>query len=113
MGINLHFGSINQNASFFYRHEHERAVGDWLHHNSRARDFDASQLKLLGSRGFHVISSKNRWAIRSGLRWSELIGVPTASIDVEQSCRLGPISAVASVLAGGVFNRQSNASHEE
>jgi hypothetical protein len=40
-------------------------------------------------RGFHVISSKNRWAIRSGLRWSEFIGAPTASIGDVQSCRLG------------------------
>jgi hypothetical protein len=52
-----------------------------------------------------VISSKKRWAIRSGLRWSEPIGAPTASIGDVRSCRLGPISAVASLLAAGVFNR--------
>ena len=63
---------------------------------------------------FRATSSKNRWAIRSGLRWSELIGAPTASIGVERSCRLGPISAVASLLAAAVSTRHqgSNISHE-
>ena len=56
-------------------------------------------------RVFRVISSKNRWAIRSGLRWSELIGAPTALIGAEQSCRLGLISVVASLLAAGVSAR--------
>jgi hypothetical protein len=45
-------------------------------------------------------------AIRSGVRWSDLIGVPTALIDDVQSCRLGPISAVPTALAVGVFNRR-------
>ena len=52
-----------------------------------------------------AISSKNRWAIRSGRPWSELIGVPTASTDAVQSCRLGPISAVVGLLAAGVSAR--------
>jgi hypothetical protein len=43
---------------------------------------------------FRAISSKNRWAIKSGLRSSEPIGVPTALTDVEGSCRLGLTSAV-------------------
>ena len=61
---------------------------------------------------FRATSSKNRWAIRSGQRWSELIGAPTASIGAEQSCRLGPISVVVSLLAAGVSVRHqgSNAS---
>jgi hypothetical protein len=54
---------------------------------------------------FRAISWKNRSAIRSGLRWSELIGAPTASIDVEQSCRLGLISVVASLLAAALSAR--------
>jgi hypothetical protein len=61
---------------------------------------------------FRAISWKNRWAIRSGRRWSELIGAPTASIDVEQSCRLGLISVVASLLAVSVRHQGSNTSHE-
>jgi hypothetical protein len=56
-------------------------------------------------RGFDVISLKNRWAIRSGLRWRELIGAPTASIDVERLCRIGPISVVASLLAAALSAR--------
>jgi hypothetical protein len=52
-------------------------------------------------RGFHVIFSKNRWVTRSALLWSELIGLPTASIDAEQSYRRGLISVVASLLAAG------------
>ena len=48
-----------------------------------------------------MIFSKNRWVTRSALLWSELIGVPTASIDAEQSYRRGLISVVASLLAAG------------
>ena len=55
---------------------------------------------------FRATSSKNRWAIKSGLRWSELIGVLIALIDAEGSCRLGLTSAVASPLAAGVSTRR-------
>jgi hypothetical protein len=43
-----------------------------------------------------------RSSIRLGRRWSELIVAPTASIGDVQSCRLGPISVVANLLAVGV-----------
>jgi len=49
----------------------------------------------------------------SGRRWSELIGAPTASIDVERLWRLGLISVVASLLAAGVSARYQGASHDE
>jgi hypothetical protein len=48
---------------------------------------------------FRAISSKTRWAIKSGLRWSGLIDVPIALIDAERLWRLGPIAAVAIALA--------------
>ena len=64
--------------------------------------------------GFPRISSKNHWATKLGLRWNEPIGAPTASIGDVRSCRLGPISAVASLLAAAVSTRHqgSNISHE-
>ena len=45
---------------------------------------------------FPAIYLKSRWVIKSGRRWSEPIG---GLIDVEESCRLGLTSAVASMLA--------------
>ena len=63
--------------------------------------------------GFRATSSKNRWAIRSGLRWSEPIGALTASIAAKQSCRLGLISVVASLLPPGVSVRHQGASHDK
>jgi hypothetical protein len=78
---------------------------------------DSGRLLELGEKmlSFRATSSKNPWAIRSGLRWSELIGAPTASNGDKQSCGLGQISVVASLLAAGVSTRLqgSNASHDE
>ena len=47
---------------------------------------------------------------RLGMRLNGLIGEPTASIDVEHSCRPGRISAVANVVAAG--HQGSKSSHD-
>ena len=54
--------------------------------------------RTLGMRAFHATSSRSRWAIRLRIRLSGPIGELTASTDVEQLWRPGPISAVANLV---------------
>ena len=57
------------------------------HHAAHRRTVDCEPHLGRGEKigDLHAISSKNRWAIKSGRRWSELTGAPTALIDAEQS----------------------------